>query len=271
MVSVDELKQRFGPSKNVAPYGECIVIQGSEFDPDWEADLDDQGYRCFSIDLDAHPVVLVRLNKIVSKSGVVFTPPKIPAVVPEVQSNDVEVKETEKVEKKGLDLKNPEVIWKPEEDAFLASLWIQVPRLTAGEIAEKFAEKFPKRRISAVASRIAVLQKKGVIASRWKIKPKGAKAANNTSAIESEKSPETTAIEVGPENSSVEKRLQILSEAYDSLSKAYVDLKTELGNLTDFVQANIAVKYKMGTLQRDFIKHKHAVSGEAMLPMEAQK
>jgi hypothetical protein len=359
MISIDELKQRFGPSLSVAPYGECIVIQGDKFNPDWEADLGDLGFACHNGDLDGHVVTFVQLKKAVAPGKVVYVPPKKPAVIPEVHSNDVKVKETEKVENE----ENKRVNWQPEEDALLISLWNQgssipdialkveekypiqkgnsanmrlkrlrivgqiQPRnkhvrekvaevekveevekvaeksnrgnprpkmpwlkdaefwspeedalivelwkkgLTLAEIGVEMNKKYPKRVGKAAVARVYQLQKKGSIEKRHKPKLKAAKAPESIKSSESEKTPETTAIEVGPENSSVEKRLQILSEAYDSLSKAYVDLKTELGNLTDFVQANIAVKYKMGTLQRDFIKHKHAVSGEAMLPpMEA--
>jgi hypothetical protein len=53
------------------------------------------------------------------------------------------------------------------------------------------------------------------------------------------------------------------------LSEAIEALKLELANLTDFVQANVAVKYRMDGLERNLIRHKHAVgSGEAMPPFE---
>jgi transposase-like protein len=61
-LDVEELKKRFSV-RTVPPYGQCIVIPGSEFDPDWEVYLDDQGYRCFMTTLDGSPMTLVRLSK----------------------------------------------------------------------------------------------------------------------------------------------------------------------------------------------------------------
>jgi hypothetical protein len=109
MVSIDELKARFGPALNVAPFGECIVIQGDKFDPDWEVSLGDKGYTCHFTDFDGHAVTLIQLKKAVAEGKVVYVPPKKPepAVIPEVYSNDVEVKETEKVEKKVYALQGP--------------------------------------------------------------------------------------------------------------------------------------------------------------------
>ena len=83
-VSIEELKARFGPPLAVAPYGECLVVQGAEFDPDWEVYLGDEGYKCFFTDLDGHPVTLVRLKRVVPEGKVVYVPPPKaePASVP---------------------------------------------------------------------------------------------------------------------------------------------------------------------------------------------
>ena len=367
MVTIDELKLRFGPSLSVAPYGECLVIQGNEFNPDWEADLDDQGFKCFFTDLDGHPVALVRLNKIVSKSGVVFVPPEKPAVVPEVHSNNVEVKDTEKVEKKVYVLKGPrwtiaektellkeydrlvaegkkygsciilaelpqfkgrsknaiglqleklkkrrakgEVVavpqveqvekvekttnveaalrvdskqnrgnphpkmpwlkdvdfWSLEEDALIVELWKN--GVSLAEIGVEVNKKYPKRVGKAAVARVYQLQGKGSIEKRHKPK---LKAPETTDAEKSEKSTETPV----PEESPIEKRLRILSEAYESLSKGYIDLKTEFDKQHKFVIDSLYVplqelKDSVENLNTNFPRHKHAVSGEAMLPMEA--
>ncbi len=55
----EELSTKY-PIQNVTPYGECIVVPGAEFDPDWEAYLGDQGCRCIMTDLDGKPVTLVQ-------------------------------------------------------------------------------------------------------------------------------------------------------------------------------------------------------------------
>jgi hypothetical protein len=61
MVTVEELRQKF-PVQNVAPHGDCIVVPGHKFDPDWEVFLGDQGYKCFMADLGGKPVTLVKLK-----------------------------------------------------------------------------------------------------------------------------------------------------------------------------------------------------------------
>lgn len=62
MIKLEQLKQRF-PIENVPPYGECIVVPGAEFDPDWEGFLDEQGYGCIFTDFGEKPVTLVLTKK----------------------------------------------------------------------------------------------------------------------------------------------------------------------------------------------------------------
>lgn len=161
MVSIDELKQRFGPAVNVAPYGECIVIQGVEFDPDWEAELGDKGYTCHFTDLDGHAVTLVQLKKAVAEGKVVYVPPPKPAVIPEVHSNDVEVKETEKVEKRKYVLRGP--AWTDEDEVELLK---EHDRLVSEGMTRNFHKaiarlpKFKNRTVSAVEQKLKKLLRK---------------------------------------------------------------------------------------------------------------
>jgi hypothetical protein len=395
MVSVDELKARFGPSLNVAPYGECLVIQGAEFDPDWEVSLGDKGFACHFGVLNGHAVTFVSLNKIVSKSGVVFVPPP-KTVIPEVHSNQTEVKETEKVEKKvyalqgprwtiaektellkeydrlvaegkkygsriilaelpqfkgrsknGIDLQlkhllkkrragfepTPPVsqveqveqvervekvasvaqgeptsareilrnrasggnmwtkLWRLEEDNLLVELWNRQPKLILKKIFAEFNIKFPERSFGSVGNRLTGLQNEGRIQPRWKLKRKGAKVAGSNparatnaanDAEKSEKSIEEVEVKVAfPED--LLKRIEDLnrkavvidrlSQAYDSLSSAIVELKTKLNEQARLIQeillANQCIEENFDELRRDLIRHKHAVSGEAMPPWEA--
>jgi hypothetical protein len=159
LISVDELKQRFGPSLSVAPYGECLVIQGSEFDPDWEADLGDQGFACHFGDLDGRPVTFVQLKKAVAPGKVVYVPP---ATAKQVQGNG-EVKE---VEKKVENEENKRVNWQPEEDALLISLWNQGSSIP--DIAVKVEEKYPSRKGNSANMRLKRLRIVGQIQPRNK-------------------------------------------------------------------------------------------------------
>jgi hypothetical protein len=174
-VSVDELKRRFGPALFVAPYGECLVIQGAEFDPDWEAELGDLGFACHFGDLDGHVVTFVQLKKAAAAGKVVYVPPPKPAVIPEIQSNDVEVKETEKVEKKVYALKGPS--WTEEDEIELLKAYdglvsegkkygcIQViaelPRFkgrSSGAIIQKL-KKLKKRRAKGEGAGVSQVEK----------------------------------------------------------------------------------------------------------------
>jgi hypothetical protein len=162
MVSVDELKARFGPALVVAPFGECIVIPGVEFDPDWEVSLGDKGYMCHFTDLDGHAVTLVQLKKAVAEGKAVYVPPEKPAVIPEFHSNQTEVKEVEKVENE----ENKRVNWQPEEDALLISLWNQGSSIP--DIAVKVEEKYPIRKGNSANMRLKRLRIVGQIQPRNK-------------------------------------------------------------------------------------------------------
>jgi len=330
----------------VAPYGECIVIQGSEFDPDWEADLGDQGFACHFGDLDNHAVTFVPLNKIVSKSGVVFVPS---AASKQVQGNG-EVKE---MDKKVENEENKRVNWQPEEDALLISLWNQGSSIP--DIAVKVEEKYPSRKGNSANMRLKRLRIVGQIQPRNKhvrgnvakeasyqvggeklenseekkfkgcqkgpdwtpedeqrlfkridevsgtivqriaqiitefpgrsavgIKQKyeklvakaKQKAKENTPMVleaKAEKSVEATK----PEVASVEKRLQILSEAYESLRQGYVELKTDFLRQQEFIVSSMATVGSLNdveaNLRKDLARHEHAVSGKVMVPMEGSQ
>lgn len=127
MVSIEELTEKFGPVLEVAPWGSCIVVQGTEFDPDWEAELDDLGFQVFFETWDNHSMTVVPL--------------KVPS--------NVVVKNMDKAK-----------LWVKVEDDLLVSLWTVDPQLSVSEIASKFKAKFPLRSGSGVANRIQQLQQK---------------------------------------------------------------------------------------------------------------
>lgn len=63
MLSVLDLVVRFGPPHNVAPWGECVIVQASEFLLGWKAELNEQGHVCHFDLLDGYPAVFVPLGK----------------------------------------------------------------------------------------------------------------------------------------------------------------------------------------------------------------
>ena len=61
-VSIEELKQRF-IVQDVAPYGSVVMVPGGDFDPDWEAVLEDLGFGCVFTEINTEKFVLVKLEK----------------------------------------------------------------------------------------------------------------------------------------------------------------------------------------------------------------
>jgi hypothetical protein len=361
---LDELTLRFGPSKVVAPWGDCLVVQGTEFDPDWEAELADLGYRCHFGSLDNHAVTFVQLKKLVAPGKTVYVPP----VTPKPADPDV-----------------GRIFWSAQEDAYLIELWKS--GLPVEQISLSFAEKFPVRVGNAVKSRLDRLKIAGKIQSRKhsgnmvkevekvdsKVEVRGCQSGPDWSASETallldywedlkalpkakraieiarmeefagrsadalyqkvykllkakaskeaKSSPETSKVDVCIENApgtldkrsvnpdsneriideansgdvwkstglqkskvdgadvlvDLVKNYQILSEAYDSQSKAFVELKEDFEAYAK-LQSEIseahreelnALTAKYAKLQKEVSRHKHAVSGEAMIPLEA--
>jgi hypothetical protein len=144
MITVESLKAKF-PVKDVAPYGSCIVVPGAEFDPDWEAELDEQGYKCHMTDIYGKPVTLVKLKSAGKSEGEkeVYQPHRQPP----------------------SPLLNPESRWKPEEDELIITLWNQ--KKNKAEIHVELRKRFPNRSIHAVTCRIGRLIKAGKISGRW--------------------------------------------------------------------------------------------------------
>jgi hypothetical protein len=47
--------------ENHPPFGDCFVVPGKEFDPDWEDSLADDGHACHNVFLKEKPVTLVEV------------------------------------------------------------------------------------------------------------------------------------------------------------------------------------------------------------------
>jgi hypothetical protein len=267
-VTFEELAAKY-PIQDIAPYGACLIVPGAEFDPDWEVSLGDLGYACHMTDYDGKPVTLVQKKKAAVEGKVVYVPP---VKKPEAQTERAERTEALQGRKQGGNMWKH--IWTREEDGLLIELWNKTPRIIVAEITKAFTAKFPERSFMAVTNRVTALQLEGRIQPRFRTKKQKSKEAKRTPE---KPSPEPKATKNPFSADAADTALMTvaeiakLSEAYDALSKRYVELGTELGSLRDFVEANLSVKYKLANLERNLIKHKHAVSGEAMLPMEVQE
>lgn len=83
-IDIALLIQRFGPPQNIAPFGQVLLIPGDSFDPDWEVQLGDQGYKCHTLEFHQKPVTIVELKKL-NAGKTVYVPPPIPAFNPNTE------------------------------------------------------------------------------------------------------------------------------------------------------------------------------------------
>ena len=267
MISIPELWAKFGPALDVPSLGKCLAIPGSEFDPDWEAQLDDQGFTVFFETWDNHPMTVIPLEK---------------------EQDNVEIKKVKNMVKAKL--------WSKIEDDLLVTLWNQEPQLSVSEIASQFKQKFPTRSASGVTNRIQQLQQKEKrIKSRFICKkPEASKEAKRSLEKKDDCSENISVLEEIPVESlpkidgtdillDLVKKYQMLSEGYQSLSKAYVDLRIQFENMQ---KAMMQLGMKVETTDAEcrkhvtnlvtlvdrtsdlLIKHKHAdKTGEATMSM----
>lgn len=283
MVSVPELWAKFGPPKEVEPWGECIIIQGDEFDPDWEAELADQGYNCHEGIQDDYPVMYIQLTP---------AAPKIPefAVSSKVQSN--EVKEMEKkveVKVRGRGWKTgPD--WTQAQIDLLTACWENLKELPKETRAAQLAKmpEFSGRSANAIYQKVFKLQASKDVKSIFQGEQfpavKVDVCAENISVLEEIPVESLPKIDGADAFIALVAKTQVLSEVYESHSKAYVDLRTQFENMQ---KAMMQLGMKVETTDAEcrkhvtnlltlvnrtsdlIIKHKHAVSGEAMIPLEA--
>ncbi len=262
MVSIEELKQKFVNEKNPIHKdwlkGESIVILGTDFNPDWESELAEQGYRIHNTSLNGKAVTLVYLKKAVPNGKSVYVPPK--ASVIEVTEKTDPLDEP-KAEKKS----NSWTAWAPEEDKLLIELRTRQPRLNGEEVFAEFHKAFPNRPRMGTDKHISKLQKKGLITKNRRVPNKAALSEPPTEEPPQEPEP-AGLIEVKPD---LETKQQI-----DKLHKELEELKTELKKLNDFVLTWVYVPLNENTeaikeLKPALAKHKHLEkTGEAVLTME---
>ena len=153
MITVEELKAKFAV-RDMPPHGKCIVVPGDEFDPDWEAELDEQGYSIIETDFGdpAKPVTLVKLKSRMKADS--------PKEVYHPEPNALPQKR-----KPVAPWKDPSYYWKAEEDELIIALCNRKKNIP--EIHEELHKRFPNRSINAVKCRVNRLIKAGKISGRW--------------------------------------------------------------------------------------------------------
>jgi hypothetical protein len=151
MKLLEDLKLKF-PMREVVPYGFCIVVPGAEFDPDFEAELGDQGYKCFDTFIDGKPVTLVRVVKAEKGSGekTVYSPPIAP------------IASTASTEGETL---NPRR-WPEKEEKRLLERWNKV-KGTAAERSAALAPEFPGRTAQAIMLKAKKLRRERGLSRKY--------------------------------------------------------------------------------------------------------
>jgi hypothetical protein len=253
VITFEELAQRF-PIMNVAPYGACLVVPGAEFDPDWEVALGDQGCRCIMTDLDMRPVTLVQRRDARSNG-------KREVYAPRENGGEKNMeREENKPKHKGCQ-KGPS--WSSQEEQRLLKRMQEL----SGPIkfrAKQLEPEFNRSAIGLVQMYRKLLKKRKVV-----LEAQPEIEASQLKAAESLKKQATlTSI------------IRDLQEATYDLRAQIVDLRNEFYGIksgtaglakavADCQGFTVEINDKVAALTKHMAKHKHAVSGEAMLPLEA--
>lgn len=293
------------PLATIEPYGSVIKIPGEAWEPDWEAELNavnevvEEYSELRGDGPEKVAFVLVTLTvgqttwaqqlKKGERSDIVYVPKADANVV--IGGEKVEKPEIKRGSgcRRGPD-------WGLEQIALLSQLWEAKKSLPK----EKRAAELAKMPEFTGRSANGILQK-----AYWLTgKPKTSKEAKSTPKTDSPKwngefgekcnlpidcvdcdivecpgniveCPGRDS-EVPRRNENIEQKLKILSDAYDTLSKSYVELRTNfekekkgVENLFEAVGRATSLSGEIDDLNAKLAKHKHAVTGEVMLPMEA--
>lgn len=161
-ISIKQLKIQFPDVRDLKPYGWCVVVPGAQFDPDWEYQFEDQGYKVHMVELDRRPVALVSCVKkepVEETEREVYAPPPPD---PESRKHLMPMAPTAPVPIQGrgsyLKAGNKLVSWtQPDLDRLLEE-W---PRARGGvdEKAEALTRLFPGRMATAIKLRYLKLLK----------------------------------------------------------------------------------------------------------------
>jgi len=271
-VSVEELKEKYAVL-DIPPYGDCIIVPGDAFNPDWEVCLGDEGYNCIDDVLDGQPVTFVQLKKVENK----------------------EVEKTEKVEskKRGYALRGPN--WSKADDKTLLETYDALVAQGKKYGSHKIlAKMFKGRSESAISQRLKRLLKK-----REKQRQKTGEDSKSTKDVSVEDAVDamqdavdkfklSSFEEIWIKSGQVGTDLKQRAEAfYNAAVKAklpgpiidsVISVFCEMDALRDYYdnregkqeEFDGALKKTVESLAKKLVEHKHAVgSGEAMLPMEA--
>jgi hypothetical protein len=154
-ISFEELCKKY-PIHNVSPYGECVVVPGDKFDPDWEVFLED--CICHNTDWEGKPVTLVKRKTRKGESEKIVYSPEQERKKSEAQA----VSEPEPVRS----IEKHLVVWTKEEIERFIKLWNKDPDYA------KILKSFPNRTKIALIQKATELKKAGIIENAYVVKAK---------------------------------------------------------------------------------------------------
>lgn len=153
-INIQKLRGMGFPIKAFSAYGECIVVPGDKFDPDWDMFLGDQGHDIHETKEDGKPVTLVELIA-KDQQGVKTTiktslDEKVEETIGEVK------KATENLRRDKMRRVTNE--WKPQEDELLLKRLKELgPRMKLSAKCKELAKEFPGRSPGALNQRFYML------------------------------------------------------------------------------------------------------------------
>lgn len=294
-VSIAELQAK-GYLQMVDPlWGECLIIPTGEFTHDMEVSLAAEGLRCHYSSLDGHAVVFVQLKKSTAAGKTVYVPPSKP-VMPVVEPKDgrgngnLEVKETKEEEIGASEIERTEYV--DTENALLLKEYDALAATGKKYGALKIVSIMPQFRVHHSESGIKQHLKR-LLKNREKNK------ASNKGAESTKSEKSTVKVEVLPTSakyapfedvwtfadrneSPLKKRAEAFYEAaveanlpgaiVGSVISCFQECDANEKLMADQIADNerfaVEVEQKIKDLRKEFCGHKHAVSGEAMLPLE---
>lgn len=135
----EQLKNKY-PVRQIALFGDCIIIPTAEFEKDWEKRLKEEGYMSHVVQIDYHSQWAVQLRKAEVYKKEPISPPPGPGNV----STHTTTPEPAKLTNAG------KAEWTDEDKDRLMKRWVEVTPTTAMGKAREIVKEFPGRSAQAL-------------------------------------------------------------------------------------------------------------------------
>ena len=250
----ETLKNKY-PIQQIALYGDCIIIPTAEFEKDWEKRLKEEGYMSHIVQIDYHSKWAVQLRKAEIYTKTPFPEPKPQPTPP------TNIKAT----------KASKADWTQEDKDRLMKRWVEVTPTTAMGKARELLKEFPGRSEQSLYLMYYGLTG-GKATHQRKTTPKQPKPAATKaepSRYPTKDGEEPSRLTLSDEMVNyiavkIERATQGLrEEIYKIKEELSVLSVTKIGKIDERLEN---LEYLEEGTRAAFEDHKHALSGEAMLP-----